>query len=62
VTLLASAADHRSAVRRAAVAPLLLGAGHAAIDRCLLPACPAAETPPLQRSIAGTDRWTDTTP
>jgi len=40
VTLLA---NRRAAMRRAAAAPLTLGAGRAAIDRYLLPAGPTAE-------------------
>jgi len=60
VTLLAFAA-----VRRAAVAPLLLDAGRAAIDRYIGPARPTAANPPQRhaadsmQSIAETDRRTD---
>jgi len=56
-TLLAFAAD-----RHAAAAPLLLGAGRAAIERYLLPARPTAANSLtlLQQSTAGTDRQTDT--
>jgi len=47
--------------RRAAEAPLLLGAGRAAIHRYLSPPSPQQQTRRtlLQRSIAGTDRQTD---
>ena len=55
-TLLAFAAVHC-----AAVAPLLLGAGHAAIDRYLLPAGPTAANPPHAAAASnGWDRQTDT--
>jgi len=44
VTLLAFAAERR------ATAPLLLSAGHAAIDRCLLPAVCTAANPQQRRA------------
>ena len=50
-TILAFAADRRSAVRRAAAAPLLLGARRAAIDRYCLP---AVNQP---NAAAAVDRW-----
>ena len=50
MTLLAYAAD-----RRAAAAPLLLGAGRAAIDRYLLPAGRTAANPP--HAAAAVDSW-----
>ena len=67
MTLLAFAADRRVAMRCAAAAPLLLGAGRAGIDRYLLPAGPTAANPP--HAVAAVDRWngqtdgqTDTVP
>ena len=55
MTLLAFAAD-----RRAAVAPLLLSVGRAAIDRYLLPAGPKAANPPHAASAVDSwDRRTD---
>jgi len=50
VTLLTFTAD-----RRAAAAPLLLGAGHATIDRYLLPDGPTAANPP--HAAAAADSW-----
>ena len=50
MTLLAFAAD-----RRAAAAPLLPGAGRAAIDRYLLPAGPTAANPP--HAAVAVDSW-----
>ena len=44
-----------AAVRRAAAAPLLLGAGRVAIDRCLLAAGPTAANPP--HAAAAVDSW-----
>jgi len=63
VTLLAFAAD-----RRAAAAPLLLGAVRAAVDWHLLLAGPTAANPPSHAAAAvdswdrQTDRRTDTVP
>jgi len=62
VTLLAFAADCR-----AAAAPLLLGAGRAAIDRYLLPAGATAANPPHTAETVDswgtqTDRQSDSVP
>jgi len=50
MTLLTSAADHH-----AAVAPLLLGAGHVVIDRYLLPAWPTVAN--LPHAAAVVNSW-----
>jgi len=55
VTLLAFAANRCAADRRAATAPLLLGAGLAEIDRYLLPAGPTAANPP--HAAEAVDSW-----
>jgi len=54
VTRLAFAADRRAVMRRAAEAPLLLGAGRAAI--CMPGPQQQTRRTLLQQSIAGTDR------
>jgi len=60
VTLLAFAAGRRAAMRRAAAAPLLQGAGRAAIDRYPVPTRPQQQIRRtlLQRSTAEIDGQT----